>query len=288
MPKIRDTVRQDRERMLRHGRRNLDGRPSIDRGQALFAEEDWRIAVRQWERMLGELDSAALNLYWVESRMVALCASAASPLPPFTPSQAVPSRSGFLAWSNSPMRLPQGQTWDAFMWFPDGIAPGHLSVALFTRAAKGLMEVHSFSFPLDEVVDHELMRNDHTQDCALDEASYRVRSMVAAAWLLMAQPRIADRRRLPGRPNLKGEGNGKTNDVQLIDIHRAHASAGESTGNADGTQVEYSHRWWVIGHWRQQACGPGRTQRRPVWISPHIKGPEGAPLVEERVYVWKR
>lgn len=32
-------------------------------------------------------------------------------------------------------------------------------------------------------------------------------------------------------------------------------------------------RFCVRGHWRDQACGPGRRQRRRTWIAPHWKGP---------------
>ena len=39
------------------------------------------------------------------------------------------------------------------------------------------------------------------------------------------------------------------------------------------------HRWVVRGHWRNQPWGPGRELRRPVYILPHIKGPDGAPLI---------
>lgn len=31
------------------------------------------------------------------------------------------------------------------------------------------------------------------------------------------------------------------------------------------------------GHWRQQPYGPARAYRRPVWIHPHVRGPEEAP-----------
>lgn len=34
----------------------------------------------------------------------------------------------------------------------------------------------------------------------------------------------------------------------------------------------------VRGHWRNQACGPRMTQRRPTWIEPYWKGPEDAPI----------
>lgn len=44
------------------------------------------------------------------------------------------------------------------------------------------------------------------------------------------------------------------------------------------TEVEWSCRWWVSGHWRQQPCGPGLMSRRPTWVTPHIKGPEYKPI----------
>jgi hypothetical protein len=37
-------------------------------------------------------------------------------------------------------------------------------------------------------------------------------------------------------------------------------------------------RFIVAGHWRKQACGPGLTERRLMWIQPYWKGPEFAPI----------
>jgi hypothetical protein len=42
---------------------------------------------------------------------------------------------------------------------------------------------------------------------------------------------------------------------------------------------EYAVRFIVRGHWRNQACGPGLSERRLVWIKPYYKGPEMADLV---------
>ena len=36
------------------------------------------------------------------------------------------------------------------------------------------------------------------------------------------------------------------------------------------------HRFVVRGHWRNQACGAGRAERRRKWIEPFWKGPAGA------------
>lgn len=45
-----------------------------------------------------------------------------------------------------------------------------------------------------------------------------------------------------------------------------------------GEHPVHDHRWVVNGHWRWQAHGTARSQRRLTWISPYVKGPEGAPL----------
>jgi hypothetical protein len=39
----------------------------------------------------------------------------------------------------------------------------------------------------------------------------------------------------------------------------------------------YTARWLVRGHWRNQACGPARSERKHIFIEPHWKGPESGP-----------
>lgn len=41
-------------------------------------------------------------------------------------------------------------------------------------------------------------------------------------------------------------------------------------------------RHWVIGHWRQQAYGPQRKDRKLVWIRPFLRGPTDAPFKVSR------
>lgn len=64
-------------------------------------------------------------------------------------------------------------------------------------------------------------------------------------------------------------------EIQVITLRRAHAAAQH---DASGVPVEWSCQWVVTGHWRQQACGPDLTERRPVFVLPYIKGPAGLPL----------
>lgn len=60
---------------------------------------------------------------------------------------------------------------------------------------------------------------------------------------------------------------------------RATANQPKSEGEP-GEGPERHHRWWVRGHIRAQWY-PSLERHRPIWIVPHIKGPEGAPFVEK-------
>lgn len=71
-------------------------------------------------------------------------------------------------------------------------------------------------------------------------------------------------------------------DVRVVNLRRP-------AGMDRGCNVEWHHSWIVRGHWRNQAHGVGRQERRPIWIAPYVKGPEDAPLLGgEKVYSWTR
>lgn len=54
---------------------------------------------------------------------------------------------------------------------------------------------------------------------------------------------------------------------------RDHARAYfEQGGERGGWKVQARHS--VRGHWRQQACGAGRLERRRLFVQPHWRGPE--------------
>jgi Protein of unknown function DUF45 len=49
--------------------------------------------------------------------------------------------------------------------------------------------------------------------------------------------------------------------------------------------VEWSHRWTVRGHWRNQPYGPGRTKIRAKYIRPFVKGPPDERTLARRIRV---
>lgn len=69
-------------------------------------------------------------------------------------------------------------------------------------------------------------------------------------------------------------------DAAKVRVHSLHVRGeGRSTDVSD-EESRYRVRWVVRGHWRSQPYGPGREYRRPTWIGEHVKGPEGAPLLD--------
>ena len=72
--------------------------------------------------------------------------------------------------------------------------------------------------------------------------------------------------------------------VTVIQLRRTAGSRSEGE-----TDVEWSHRWVVRGHWRWQPYGTHRAERRRIWIAPFVKGPEDKPLVvTDKVYDLRR
>jgi len=107
-----------------------------------------------------------------------------------------------------------------------------------------------------------------------------------ALWLLLDQT-IADVRPEHLRTSIakkawKKNLPGRVTVVQL----RRTANEGRTEGESS---IEWSHRWLVRGHWRWQPYGPGKTQRRRIWIHAFVKGPEDKPLmVNPKVYDVRR
>lgn len=106
------------------------------------------------------------------------------------------------------------------------------------------------------------------------------RRRLAALWLLAAQPlaessvtRVTNRAK--ARRLAKARVSG---DVRVVNVRRRAPTGEESAGSESGGRT-YSRRWVVEGFWRQQACGPGWSQHRPVFIESHVRGPADKPLV---------
>jgi hypothetical protein len=124
------------------------------------------------------------------------------------------------------------------------------------------------------------------------DATIALQRTILATWLLMGQtlvrcepmtaPRAAGRRIERLDPILDPT-------VRFIDLRRARTEPADHPGDDSGKGTrEYQHRWIVRGHWRNQFY-PSRNDNRPIWIDPHLAGPEDKPLLGgDRVNVLRR
>ena len=92
--------------------------------------------------------------------------------------------------------------------------------------------------------------------------------------------------------HIRKEFNRKTGQsistVQVVQLRRAEHRHGETkTTETEESVREYSHRWVVSGHWRNQPCGPKSGDRRLTYILPYVKGPDDKPLLEPRQKIYE-
>lgn len=112
-----------------------------------------------------------------------------------------------------------------------------------------------------------------------DRQEQAERSLVVS-WLLMGQTLAASEEVRPSKASLKYLRRLDANlltSVRYVKLRRSGMAAQDA--RAGVPRQGPHHRWIVRGHWRN-AWYPSQQRHRPVWISPHMKGPDGAPLLD--------
>lgn len=117
------------------------------------------------------------------------------------------------------------------------------------------------------------------------------RRLMAALFTLLntsSLSRIAEERppRAVARREQRAGHKGAPSTVKVVYLRRpSNPDEGGSAEHAGN----YSHRWVVNSHWRNQPYGPGNSKRKLILIGPYVKGPEDKPLVvRETVKAWVR
>ena len=122
-----------------------------------------------------------------------------------------------------------------------------------------------------------------------DQTDPHVRSQVEdatfalALWDVLTEPEVADIKPYArSKAQRTAIANGTPPEVVIARLRGAHA---ETSGHHNGPGV----RFYVRPHYRNQACGPGRTQRRRIVVPGHWKGPDGAPVrITDHVFAANR
>lgn len=148
-------------------------------------------------------------------------------------------------------------------------------------------------WPMDELLGEWTLVSPHSglYTDTMKASAQEDRRLLAALWTFLAQEGMATTTThvVPRQVRRRSERAGvpDSRHVQVVTLRRLHRTRPE--GEPDDHHEHYSHRFPVAGHWRNAAVGHGRTERRLTWVRPHIKGPEGTPLVvKERVNAWVR
>lgn len=238
-------------------------------------------------------------LWWVAPQMTSLAAAAASALPEWSPQVAMPHPTGLIVWDGPtgvevPAPGAPRRRWraTAFGTVEPPTVPVR-AVAWWAARAGVAFTAYTDDPELRAEEDGQpalVAASVHTDTLRWEQPApgspHPVTALLGTTWLLASQPGIGDQRALPDARASRG-GPAPAAAVTIVTLREIPRPHDEHDGEHDDRQ--HHHQWVVRGHWRQQPCGPGSAQRRPTWVRPHIKGPEGAPLLErETVHVWRR
>lgn len=229
---------------------------------------------------IAALTAPSAELWWVTASMARLAAEAAPGMPEWTPGAARPSRSGLVMWAHgSGLEYDRAQVIGAAWLSTD---EGQMVVTPITDDGTGPCGASYRAERAAVWGDQHERLNPPIAD--------RLWQILGATWLLAQSPTVGVVRgvkywaRDPDRPFAKPSMPGLITQVTLREMEYG---APEINGQKRGA---LTHQHIVRGHWRQQACGPKRAWRKPTYIGPYIKGPDGTPLASSKptVHVWRR
>jgi hypothetical protein len=116
---------------------------------------------------------------------------------------------------------------------------------------------------------------------------------VYATWRLMQQTIIDVREESVDR-NLRRVAEKRQMRAVAVSVIHLRKRKPRATDGPEQV-IEWSHQWWVKGHWRMAWYGPRDGEigvdryQAPVYIHPFHKGPEGAPwLIRDHIYALDR
>jgi hypothetical protein len=218
----------------------------------------------------------AARLHWTDPEFTTLAEHAAAHLPETTldPDQ-LPAASGLLIWAQPVTHRQVAAT----SWTTDHgtglcqiVCYRHIGTGLGGPALQRVREQIGWLLPtrLIEAAPGQVL------------PPHGPAAPLLATWLLIAQkavetvPAEVDRatRRTYRRQRRPAP------EVRIVRIRARPATTSPTRGGAGSGRGRgpLQQREWVGGHWKHQAHGPKRGQRRLIYVHPYIRGPEGTEL----------
>lgn len=224
------------------------------------------------------------EVLWITSDMMRVLRHAAASLPLYAFSVSILPWRNAIAFSETPFGAIAGDDIIGVQWAGDGAAWALGSI--YRDKANKLVGPRGLTI-VREGNRIESVPNDPTTDVRDGDLSW-LAPIFCTLWLLLRQ-RIAvkhvERADRASRRRADREGRQEPPSVTVIELRRPVDSGASEGAHHD---VDWSHRWMVGGHWRNQ-FHPSDGSHVPTWIAPYVKGPEDKPLVvKDRVFAWTR
>lgn len=121
------------------------------------------------------------------------------------------------------------------------------------------------------------------QDSEVFEKDDSIRDMLAhvKVFFRLCQQTIAvPRHERVARPTWK-RAKATWKEIKEVVVFTLRRAKNAAQYEGDEREVQWSHRWMVNGHWRNQWYPSTKTHNQ-IWIAPYVKGPDGAPLILKR------
>lgn len=109
-----------------------------------------------------------------------------------------------------------------------------------------------------------------------DDAPRRMFQFVLSAQQWLSQ-RILTTREVPLDRRARRRASKVMEHVPCVNVIALRAYESSRNETIERRDVDWSHRWIVSGHWRNQ-YHPSTGENVPTWINPHVKGPDDKPL----------
>lgn len=251
-------------------------------------------------------------LTWLDTDMCDMLSELSTNVPDWSPAACMPTPGGWVAFEKPVMTAPfeaygTGEIFAApismIAWETKGNEVRITGWALHENVPSiavspirgnfnlGMEELIGITLPTGAVVNGSLrIITDGVEDERFLTAGDRMQSLIGATWLLLSQPRmVRESDSVVSRVKKRPSGGGKRRMVPVrVSITSLVVSTPPESGGGGATGRKATTRWWVRGHWRQQAWGKNRALRKPVWIAPHTAGAADAEVDKRpHVQVWR-
>ncbi|MFG1766906.1 hypothetical protein ACGFIH_26535 [Micromonospora parva] len=212
------------------------------------------------------------HLYWIDNDFTDLAEHAAAQLPAVRVSRdLIPSTDGILIWPRPVTHLQL----TAASWAD---TPHGRAVVLYRTIGGGL-----HGKPLQRLREQvgwlAPTRATHLSEQQVIPGDHPAAALVAT-WLLIAQQaaEVTTARVDKTIARTYARTNRPVPELRIVHIRGRRTTGSHGEPKRGSQERSQTSRFWVSGHWRNQAHGPGRSLRRPVYIHPFLRGPDDAPI----------